>query len=378
MAFFLKNKIMIRTFLILLIAIVSGCSQSSQTDNTLTQKEIKYAKGFTIGSGNGYKVIEVTNPWQPTSMLQTYVLVPKSDPLPDSLPKGTIVRTPLENLVVYTGVDAGILDFLGVANNISGVCESEYITIPSVVKGIESGKIIDLGQSTMPSIEKIISLKPEGLIVSPYQNTGYGAVEKLAVPIIECAAYMENTPLGQSEWIKFIAAFVNKENLADSLFSDIESKYNATKAIVSAVQTKPTLLPGKKFGQAWHVAAGESFMAAIYADAGGAYPWSETTGQGSLSLSFEEVYVKAKKADYWFVTYNNRIKDMDYNDLKSEYENYEKFDAFKNKKIYGCNTATSPIFETSIFTPYLLLSDYIKVLHPNLLPNYTLTYFKPL
>lgn len=369
---------MIRAFLILFIAVISGCAQSTQHSSKAEQKEIKYAKGFTIANGNGYKVVEVKNPWQERSLLQTYILVPKSEQLPDSLPKGTIVRTPLDKLVVYTGVDAGIVDFLGSSSAITGVCESEYITIPSVIDGLKSGKIIDLGQSTMPSIEKIISLKPEGLIVSPYQNTGYGAVEKLNVPIIECAAYMENTPLGQSEWIKFIAAFIEKEPLADSLFSDIESKYQAAKEIVKNVENKPIILPGKIFGQAWHVAAGESFMAQIYSDAGGSYPWAETKGQGSLSLSFEEVYIKAKKADYWFVIYNNRTKDMSYDDLKSEYENYDKFDAFKNKKVYGCNTATTPLFETSIFTPYLLLSDYIKVFHPELLPNHTHTYFKPL
>ncbi|MEG1635177.1 MAG: ABC transporter substrate-binding protein [Rikenellaceae bacterium] len=285
---------------------------------------------------------------------------------------------PIEKIVVYTGVDAGILDFLGVASSISGVCESKYITIPSISEAIRNGKIIDLGQATMPSIEKIIAIQPEGLIVSPYQNTGYGAIEKLATPIIECAAYMENSPLGQSEWIKFIAEFVGKDALADSLFSDIETKYNAARAIAAEVKTKPMILPGKKFGQAWHVAAGESFMANIYADAGGSYPWSTTKGQGSLTLSFEEVYSKAKNADYWFITYNNPIQNMDYDALKSEYENYANFNTFKVRNIYGCNTATSPIFETSITAPYLLLKDYIKILHPELLPTYTTTYFKPL
>ncbi len=365
-------------FIISLVTWSCGGQYGSAKVDELDVKPLGYAKGFTIANGDGYKVVNVINPWDTTRLLHSYILVDKLAPIPDSLPSGTIVRVPLERAVTYTSVSASIIDFLGASESIVGVCEGEYIPIESIKKRLANGEVVDLGQGTMPSIEKLVSLKSDGIITDPYQNTGYGAVEKLGVPIIECAAYMEPSPLGHSEWIKFIAAFIGKEKLADSLFNGIESRYLKAKEVAATVTSKKTILPGKRYGQAWHVAAGGSYMANIYRDAAASYYWQDTKGQGALNLSFESVFAEAKDADTWFITYYNSAADLTYDELKADYVSYASFTPFKKRRIYGCNTANKPLFTTTLFTPDLIVMDYVKILYPSLLPDYTTTYFTPI
>lgn len=86
-----------------------------------------------------------------------------------------------------------------------------------------------------PDIERIIALKPETILLSPFENSGgYGKLDKLHIPIIEAADYMESSPLGRAEWMKFYGMlFGNEEGKsngisgscepkADSLFAKIE------------------------------------------------------------------------------------------------------------------------------------------------------------
>ena len=43
-----------------------------------------------------------------------------------------------------------------------------------------------------PDIERIMSLRPDALLLSPFENSGgYGKLSALQIPIIEAADYME-------------------------------------------------------------------------------------------------------------------------------------------------------------------------------------------
>ncbi|MFI3321200.1 MAG: ABC transporter substrate-binding protein [Rikenellaceae bacterium] len=371
---------MLRKFfsLLLFISIAIGCSQNSSFNGELESVEISHAKCFRIFKGEGYKTVELINPWDTTKLLNRYVLVSKSDNLPDSLPQGVVVRTPIENIVVNTVVDGSIIELLGCDRSISAVCEAQYFKNPKIRKRIDNGEIVNLGQSSKPSIEKIIALHPEAIVATAFQNTGFGALEKLNTPIIQAASYMESAQLGQSEWIKYFAAFLEKEQIADSIFSAIESRYNSVRDIAKNSATKPQLMQGKRFGSAWYFPAGGSYKTLMFLDAGASYPWSETTGEGSLSLSYEEVLTKSRDADYWIIVYNNPNEDLTYSSLKKEFEGYANFKPFKEQKIFGCNSAYKDYYESVIFSPDLLLCDYIKILHPELLEDYKLNYFKPL
>lgn len=358
-----------------ILTVACHSRSGQQAGGPVETYEIGYAKGFRVEKHGGYTDIQVRNPWDTTKLLQRYLLVPDSLPLPDDLPKGTLVRTPLKRVVVYSSVHCGIMDVLGLHTELAGVCESRYVAIDFVKKGIADGTIADVGEAFSPNVEKIIDLAPDAIITTPLENTNYGRVEKIGVPLIEITDYMELTPLGRAEWIRFFSLFFGEETRADSLFNRTVSAYNEVKALAAKAEKRPTVLPEKKTGSAWYVPGGGSFMANLYRDAGAEYPWSDNTTSGSIPMSIENVLERGAHADIWIVKYNHP-NDMTYTDLKNEYAGYENFAAFKNRSIFACNTNSAPYYEELPIHPEYVLKDLVWVFHPELLPGYESRYFK--
>ena len=246
---------------------------------------------------------------------------------------------------------------------------------PSIQEGLRAGKIADLGEATAPNIEKIIDIGAEIIIASPFQNAGYGPAEKLGIPIIEAADYMESLPLGRTEWIRFYGLLFGKEAMADSIFRETEGRYLELKELAKTVTNRPTVISEKKFGSSWYMPAGDSYVAHLYNDAGADYIFKDLPGAGSTPLAFETVLDKAIHADMWLIKYN-QTNDMTYKDLRTEYTPYENFDAFKNRRIYTCNTGIVPYYEEFPIHPDYLLKDLVWVFHPELLPGYTPRYYR--
>lgn len=354
-----------------------GGKQGKLTGEIASLDSVRYASGFNVTAHEGYTVAEITNPWDTTKILQRYILVNREQSVPSGLPQGTIIRIPVTNIAVYSAVHIAMIDLLGELDKVIGVCEPQFMNTAAVQQGIATGKITDLGQATSPNVEKIIDINAELIIASPFQNTGYGGAEKLGIPIVEGADYMENSPLGRAEWIRFYGLLFDKVAFADSLFSVTEARYLELKKLTAGVNVKPTVLPEKRYGATWFVPAGESYMAKLYADAGADYVFKDTPGTGSLAMSFEAVLDQAIHADYWLIKYYDS-KRLTYAGLRQEYTPYENFDAFKNRKVYGSNSGEVSYYEETPIHPDYLLEDLVKIFHPELLPNYTLRYFHEL
>mgnify|MGYP000624006359 CR=1 FL=1 len=94
----------------------------------------------------------------------------------------------------------------------------------------------DLGEATSPNIEKMIEIGAELVIASPFQNSSYGPVEKIGIPIIEGADYMEAFPLGRTEWIRFYGLLFGKEEMADSIFKETEQAYLSLKDLTANIE----------------------------------------------------------------------------------------------------------------------------------------------
>ncbi|MDH6356771.1 ABC transporter substrate-binding protein [Parabacteroides sp. PF5-9] len=354
-----------------------GPSGKSPVAEEVSSDTIRYARGITIDRYEEYTAVEVHDPWENGQLLQRYLLIDKAKELPANLPKGTIVRTPIQKIAVYTSVHVAIIDLLQSADQIIGVCEPRYMDTPLVQEGLKQGSIVDLGEATSPNVEKMIDVGAEIVIASPFQNSNYGAVEKIGIPIIEGADYMESLPLGRTEWIKFYGLLLDKEALADSLFAATEKRYLALKKLTTAVTSRPSVVAEKRFGSSWYVPAGDSYIAHLFRDAGADYLFHDLPGAGSTPLAFEFVFDKAIHADYWLLKYNHP-EDISYTDLRKEYIPYEDFDAFKNRNVFGCNTGNTPYYEEFPIHPDYLLKDFVRIFHPELLPEYTLRYYKPL
>ena len=361
---------------LLVCSLCHGIS-SKDTDGSDTVA-FKYATLLKIVNYPDYRVAIVRDPWNQGRVLHTYVLVPASEKnLPASLPEGTVVRTPIRRTVVFTSVHCGLLDELGRIGSVAATADVQYILNPRILIAIRSGKIADVGQAMLPNVEKIIRMNPDGLLVSPFQSSGgYGKLEQTGIPLIECADYMETSPLGRAEWMRFFGILYGCEATADSLFAAVESRYKRLSESVQRLRIKrPRVMIDHQDGSAWYVPAANSTLGQMIQDAGGAYLFSDQKGGGSVRLSFETVFKRARNADIWLLKYG-RADDYTYKTLKSEKEAYAAFRPWKTREIYGCNTLKVPFFDKEPFHPELLLSDFVQIFYPDGVKN--LIFYSPL
>ena len=366
-------------FLYLLLAcLLAACGGSGRDAKVESSDSItfKYAKLIHIYNHKNYKVVIVNNPWKTDEVLHRYILVAKGEHV-NSLPEGTVVRTPLQRLTVFTSVHVGLMDEIGAVGNVSGVCDFEYIRSKHIISLVKAGKITNMGSALSPNVELILSGHTDGMLVSPFDKSGYGTLERTDIPLIECADYMEKSALGRAEWMRFFGMLVNREKTTDSMFESVERRYLGLIHKVANAKGRPTLLSDCLNGAAWYVPGGESTIGKIYQDAGADYLFAHNKENGSVRLSFETVYQKAHNAAFWFIKYG-RPQDYSYENLKKDDPRYASFSAFKNRHIYGCNTLLVPFYDEEPFHPDVLLSDVVSILHPEVLPNYKRHFFKPL
>ena len=372
------KQVILFTFLLALLSACGGRSKSSSVIEAEETIPLRYAENLSLSATEDYTIARLRNPWDTTRILHTYVLVDKEKSLPADLPEGTLVRTPLSKAVVYSSVHCGLLNQIGALKSIGGVCDLKYIKLQEVQDGCRTGSIADVGNGMNPDIEKIIDLHPDAIMLSPFENSGgYGRVEKLNIPIIECADYMETSALGRAEWMRFYGLLFGQAQKADSLFAEVEKNYNELKALVAPLSYAPSVISELKNGSAWYVPGGKSTSARIYADAGANYVFADDEHSGSVPLTFETVFDKGQNADFWLIKYNQAI-DKTYKELEQDYAPYTGFRAFKERNIYGCNTGKVDFYEDSPFHPDRLLKDLIKIFHPTLLEGYELKYFTKL
>ncbi|MDR0825172.1 MAG: ABC transporter substrate-binding protein [Prevotella sp.] len=346
----------------------------SQEDTTYT---VHYARGFQVKKQVGYTIVSVRNPWDTTRLLQTYILVDKQKEPPVNLPQGVIVRIPLSNAATYSTIHCSSLNELNAVDIIKGVCEPQYIKLDIIQQGIKNGTIANLGMASKPDVEKIILLNPDAIFATPIQGWTYGNIEKTGIPVLETTDYVESHPLGRAEWIRFYSLFTGKEQLADSLFAITEKNYNEVKAMVAKTSRRPSVLTDIRYQGTWDMPGGRSFMANMLADAGTLYPWNDDKSTSHIPLAFESVLDKAGEADIWIIKYY-APSDMTYESLAKEYKPYSYFKAFKQKNIFGCNTAYSDYYEDLPIHPDYILKDMAYVFHPELFPGYVPKYYKKL
>lgn len=369
--------------LLVIAALTVSCSSSGSGNKSEgtgacgVKEELQYACGFEIEHFNGYTVVRIADPWKKRDYLQEYVLVEIGAPLPDGLPKGTLVRTPVQNIIMYTTIHASIWEELNSLNAIAGICEPEYLTSQKAKELVADGTIADCGKASSPNVEKIMEIGGGIIIASPFEHGGYGQAEKLGIPIFESADYMENHPLGRVEWMKVFGLLSGKRDMADSIFNAVSSRYNELKELASTVETRPLLMTERKYGSTWFIAGGASYMAQMYSDAGADYIFRDNTETGSVPLSFENVYDTGLNSDFWLFKYD-MPRPMTYADLRSEYKPYEDFAPFRNRKIYTCNTVVTPYYEYIAIHPDYILEDFVGIFHPHLLPNHKLRCYAPM
>ena len=358
-------------------SIAISCSKIKNQDEIVTKEtssnsSVKYAKGFDIQIFDSYKKLIIKSPYPGAENYQEFVLSTKKINI-EGHDESRILLIPMREVVATSTTHIPMLELLDEESSLVGFPNTNFISSPKTRQLIAQGGVKEIGNEQAFNTEILISLQPDVVIGFTMGDTSkmYDIVEKNGIPVIFNGEWLEETPLGRAEWIKFFGALFDKDKLADSIFRDIESKYIVAKEKAQDAKNRPTILTGVLYKDKWSLPAGGSFMAKLLEDANTNYLWRETQGQGSLVLSIESVLEKAKNVDYWIGSgYFTSLED-----LGNANEHYKEFMPYKDKKVYTLSKKRGIsggvlYFELAPIQPHIVLQDLIKIIHPEILPLY--------
>jgi len=331
---------------------------------------IKYAKRFSIARHKNYTLVFLFGNKQNLDTTATYIIY-NNNQLIDNTPQNIItIKYPCIKIAALSSIYANMLFELGEVKKIAAIDNRDYINNKEIITNCNNGKIAELSKGTEINLEQTIKLNPDIVFTfgmgDPKKDVNTKLV-KAKIPVAISLDHLEETPLARAEWIKFFACFVNQKNKADSIFKHVEKNYKYLQQIGKKTKQKPTVFNEIKTGDTWYIPGGKSYVAKLLNDAGANYLWKEDVNSGSLPLSFEQVYFKAKQADFWI----NLGLCNSKTDLLNYEPRYTEFKAFKTGNIFNNNKninskGYSDYWETGIIYPNKVLNDLLIIFHPEL------------
>jgi len=373
---FILTKILTLTFLVLLFSCKNEHNNRPSKEKNSSENSIKYAKGFDIQHFNNYTKLTIKAPYQNSKETFEFILTHSK-----TTTNLDTIQTPIKSIVVTSTTHIPFLELLNVEDYLVGFPNTDYISSKKTNSLISRGLVKELGNEENINTELLLDLHPDVVVGFSLNsnNKMFAVIEKLGIPVLLNGDWLEETPLGRAEWIKFFGVLFDKKKVADSIFKNIETNYLEAKAIALKATNKPTVISGGLFKDIWNLPAGESFEATFLRDANTNYLWKDSKGKGSLSLNIENVFEKGKEADIWISPSHFKTLAQ----LKNANAMYSKFKAFKTNNIYtyvnkqGKNGGIV-YFELAPARPDLVLKDIIKIAHPNLLKDYEFTFYERL
>jgi len=356
---------------------------SNSRRHSVDQKvdSLKYAEGFSITEEDGYKLVTIRNPWQGADNVEYKYAVTEpgsSDPTVDN--KTVVIKTPIKKVVCLSTTHIAFLDVLNETKSVVAVSGTKYVNNEELRKKINRKEVYDVGYDSNLNYEIIASLNPDLVITYGVggQVAGYNQkLNDLGIQTIIIAEYLENHPLGKLEWIKLLGEFYGKRKQADVYFETIEKEYHSLIQLTDSTKNKPKVLFGLPWKDVWHVPGGESYLARMVKDAGGNYIWSNNDSHESLPFGAEAIFAQASDAEVWLNTGSVNSKE----DILKIDERLINFKPFHESKIYNNNLRVNgygghDYWEKGLVQPHIILKDMIHIIHPEILPEHELEYYK--
>lgn len=354
---------------------MASCGQkdaSSRSAASLPEEnaEIRYAKRFSIHKKNGYTLVYLFGDRTNFDTTSTFVVYPEGSDSLQFPSKATRIKSPCRKIAALSSIYATMFCELGADDYVAAIDNIDYVNNASILRKFNQGRLKELAKGPVVDLEQAVVLQPDIIFtfgMGEGERDKDKKLQQTGIPVAISIDHLEESPLARAEWIKFFAVFVNRESRADSLFSKVEKNYFHLKKIAGESRNRPTVFNEIKYSDSWYMPGGKSFVAQLLNDAGADYLWKDDPKAGSLPLSFEQVFAKARDADFWINLSTLRTKK----ELLGFESRYAEFKAFRNGNLYNNTKHTnskgySDYWETGMIYPDRILSDLVQVFHPEL------------
>lgn len=358
----MRHTTHILTIAILTITLLIGCKPAAHVH----EADGQIAQGFALEEHEDYTIATIYSPFEPGSLQAQYCLTRHPELIADSLrERYTVVRVPVRRLATTSCTHVGVLAELGATDVLCGVTDPYLIYNAHVRERVATGNIMDLGSAMQIQTERVVGAEAEAIMLSAYSASDPNALlmEKLGIPVIYNNEWTEQSPLGRAEWMRFVGALVGREAEADSLFSELRTRYERLSAQVQTDgAAKRSIVSGSSFRGTWYVPAGGTYMGQLFADAGAEYFYANDASAQSLPLSMETVLQNLGTADVWVGAPATTLRELATLD-----DHHTWMHAYQTGDVYHFNRRSTPegandFWEQGVVRPDLILQDLISVL----------------
>lgn len=379
--FIIAMRTMRKVLLLVGVLLMAACKQASTGRHGVVDVDaveampLEYAKGFRVRTlENGVKLVDVADPQKDEDKMPVsyhFALVQKG--CEAEVPEGyTKVEVPVERTLVMTMLQLSNFTALEALDVVKGITGTKNLFNKDIRRRVKDGRIVKIGMEGDFDTELILAAHPEVIFISPFKRGGYDAIKETGITLVPHLGYKEAHPLGQAEWVKYVALFLGKEKEADALFEGIKTRYLSLVEKVGAKckrsdVKRPTVFSGEMHGGNWFAVGGKNHLAQLFRDAGGDYVLKDDN-TGGVPIEYEQMYATAANADYWRIL-NSYPGEFSYEALKASEPRNELFKAFKEKRVIYCNMKRTPYYETSPVEPDVLLADLVAIFHPDVMPT---------
>jgi iron complex transport system substrate-binding protein len=342
---------------------------------------VEAAEGFTVEYRKSYKLVTVKQAYS-GGPPERYVLVRCGAPVPaltGELASAVVVRVPVRAMFSVSTTHLPPLASLGRIDVVTGVATLDHVTTPEALARIQAGKVLAFGARTTLDIERVVAGRPDVLMTAGDQNVAYATLRTAGIPVVANVEWLEPTPLGRAEWVKYIALFVDEEAKAASLFEGVRRRYAELQARARTVPEtdRPRVMTGKFVNGQFHIAGGRSYVARLIEDAGGRYVWAgHDDATGTPLVDLESQLRRAADADVWI----NGGGWKDQAAMLAEEPRYAEFKAYRTGQVWVYERKVSAAgaydyWTRSVTRPDLVLADLVKVFHPRLAADHAFEWY---
>ncbi len=334
-----------------------------------------FASNLVIESTGRATTVTVVEAWAGAPDL-TYALVPRGTPVPAPPPGATqyaaVITTPVRRVVSLATTNIPHLRDLGALSTLVAVDTGDYVYDSQVLERIASGQIRQVSSGGAIDLERVIALQPDVVLITAFgpDDSVMSRLRQAGIPTMVIADWREADPLGRAEWLRLFGALLDRNDQAQQLLQDRAQRYltlrdRIAREVAAAGGRRPTVMANGPWQGQWPVPAGESYMARLFADAGGRYLWEDTTGSGSLFLDMEVVLARAAQADFWI---NLNFDWFTLEDVRRADGRLTAFAPFRNGSMYHHIRRVRPsgandFWESGLSRPDVILQDLAWILH---------------
>lgn len=362
------------------LSFISCTNIDTKTSEFSTENKFHFSID-TIGKET--YLLSVNRPFVGSNQLEKYCLYPRAQEAPKLEGITHFISIPVKRTVITSTTHLGFLEPINQLKSVVGATGLSLFYSSSFQEKVTAGEIQSLGRSSLNE-ELLVQLNPDVIFSFAIDVAEMKKVEQLrnfGQKVVLVAEYMEQNPLGKAAWINFMAAFFGESSVqkADAIYTEMKENYLSIKTLANSATKKPSVMIGYPWKGNWYVSGGQSFQAAYFDAANAEYVWKNFKQEGSIPLSTETVINDALEADYWINCGDKQVLEA----LSKNDHRFEAFKAVKLKQVYNNYKRSNQLgandyWESGVVRPDLILSDLIKIMHPELLANHELVYYSQL